>query len=80
MLLSDYIKTSIKNLSPLYPEEEARSMVMYYCTEVFGFPVYQHITEPATEIPAELLDVALGIQHLTHLTMLCKTPELEIII
>ena len=59
MLLSDYIKTSIKNLSPLYPEEEARSMVMYYCTEVFGFPVYQHITEPATEIPAELLDVAL---------------------
>ena len=34
-------------------------MVMYYCTEVFGFPVYQHITEPATEIPAELLDVAL---------------------
>ena len=59
MLLSDYIKTSIKNLSPLYPEEEARSMVMYYCTEVFGFPVYQHITDPATEIPAELLDVAL---------------------
>ena len=34
-------------------------MVMYYCTEVFGFPVYQHITEPATEVPAELLDVAL---------------------
>ena len=34
-------------------------MVMYYCTEVFGFPVYQHITEPATEIPEELLDVAL---------------------
>ena len=34
-------------------------MVMYYCTEVFGFPVYQHITETATEIPAELLDVAL---------------------
>lgn len=34
-------------------------MVMYYCTEVFGFPVYQHITEPATKIPAELLDVAL---------------------
>ena len=34
-------------------------MVMYYCTEVFGFPVYQHITEPATEVPAELLEVAL---------------------
>ena len=34
-------------------------MVMYYCTEVFGFPVYQHITEPSTEVPADLLDVAL---------------------
>ena len=59
MLLSHFIKTSIAALAPLYPEEEARSMVMYYCTEVFGFPVYQHITEPATEIPAELLDMAL---------------------
>ena len=59
MLLSEFIKTSVANLFPLYPEEEARSMVMYYCTEVFGFPVYQHITEPATEIPSELLDVAL---------------------
>ena len=34
-------------------------MVMYYCTEVFGFPVYQHITEPSTEVPDELLDMAL---------------------
>ena len=34
-------------------------MVMYYCTEVFGFPVYQHITEPATEIPPELLEDAM---------------------
>lgn len=59
MLLKDFIKESVSSLLFLYPEEEARSMVMYYCTEVFGFPVYQHITEPATEIPAELLDVAL---------------------
>ncbi len=59
MLLSHFIKTSIAALAPLYPEEEARSMVMYYCTEVFGFPVYQHITEPSTEVPADLLDVAL---------------------
>ena len=59
MLLKDFIKESVSSLLSLYPEEEARSMVMYYCTEVFGFPVYQHITEPATEIPSELLDVAL---------------------
>lgn len=63
MLLKDFIKESVSSLLSLYPEEEARSMVMYYCTEVFGFPVYQHITEPATEIPAELLDVALDDMH-----------------
>ena len=34
-------------------------MVMYYCTEVFGFPVYQHITEPSTEVPEDLLEMAL---------------------
>ena len=34
-------------------------MVMYYCTEVFGFPVYQHITEPSTEVPQDLLEMAL---------------------
>ena len=54
MLLSDFIRTSVKTLSSLYEAEEARSMVMYYCSEVLGFPVYQHITEPKTEIPEEL--------------------------
>ena len=34
-------------------------MVMYYCTEVFGFPVCQHITEPSTEVPEDLLEMAL---------------------
>lgn len=63
MLLKDFIKESVSSLLSIYPEEEARSMVMYYCTEVFGFPVYQHITEPSTEIPAELLDVALDDMH-----------------
>ncbi len=32
---------------------------MYYCAEVFGFPSYIHITEPATEVPEELLCDAL---------------------
>ena len=35
-------------------------MVMYYCSEVLGFPSYQHITEPRTEIPEELLGKALA--------------------
>ena len=34
-------------------------MVMYYCAEVFGFTSYIHITEPATEVPEELLCDAL---------------------
>ena len=59
MLLKDYIKDGIAALSALYPQEEARSMVMFYCAEVLGFPSYQHITEPKTEVPAELLDKAV---------------------
>jgi release factor glutamine methyltransferase len=59
MLLSELIRQSIKALCSLYSEEEARSMVMYYCAEVFGFTSYIHITEPATEVPEELLCDAL---------------------
>ncbi len=59
MLLKDFIKDGIAALSGLYPKEEARSMVMFYCADVFGFPSYQHITEPKTEVPADLLEQAL---------------------
>ena len=59
MLLKDFIKNGISSLSALYPKEEARSMVMYYCADVFGFPSYQHITEPGTEVPPEMLDQAM---------------------
>jgi len=58
--LSEFIKTSVGALKALYPEEEARSMVMYYCSEAFGLPSYIHITEPSTEVPPELLDEALA--------------------
>lgn len=68
MLLSEFIKNGIRLLSSdLYPEEEARSMMMYYCSEVFGFPVYQHITEPSTEIPEELREKAMD--DLAHMLM-----------
>lgn len=59
MLLKDYIKDEIAALSSLYPQDEARSMVMYYCAEVLGFPSYQHITEPKTEVPEDLLEKAV---------------------
>lgn len=58
MLLKDFIKDGIAALSALYPKDEARSMVMFYCADVFGFPSYQHITEPKTEVPADLLEQA----------------------
>ena len=58
MLLKDFIKDGIAALSGLYPKEEARSMVMFYCADVFGFPSYQHITEPKTEVPTDLLEQA----------------------
>lgn len=58
MLLKDFIKDGIAALSGLYPKEEARSMIMFYCADVFGFPSYQHITEPKTEVPADLLEQA----------------------
>lgn len=59
MLLKDFIKEGIDSLSALYPKDEARSMVMFYCADVFAFPSYQHITEPKTEVPPELLEQAL---------------------
>ncbi len=58
MLLKDFIKDGVAALSALYPKDEARSMVMFYCADVFGYPSYQHITEPKTEVPADLLEQA----------------------
>lgn len=60
MLLSGFIRDAVKKLRHLYPEDEARSMVMYYCSEVFGLPSYIHVTEPATEVPSDLLERALA--------------------
>ena len=57
--LKDFIKEGTEKLSALYPKEEARSMIMFYCADIFGFPSYQHITEPKTEVPPELLEQAL---------------------
>ena len=60
MRLSDFIKAGVAALGKLYPADEARSMVMYYCSEVFGLPSYIHVTEPSTEVPSELLEGALA--------------------
>ena len=60
MLLSRFIKDGSSALSKIYEPEEARSMMLYYCSEVLGLPSYIHITEPLTDVPEDLLERALS--------------------
>lgn len=53
MLLSDFIHDGVKALKALYPEEEARSMVLMLCQERLGVMSYTHIIEPVTSVPEE---------------------------
>ena len=55
MLLSTFIKSSVKALKPLYPELEARSMVHLLCQERLGVMSWTHIVEPGREVPPEQL-------------------------
>ena len=56
MLLADLVRRGVKSLKALYPEPEARSMVLLLCQERLGVMSYTHIVEPATEVPEEDLD------------------------
>ena len=60
MLLSDFIRENTAALSGLYPEPEARSMVLVLCQDRLGVMSYTHVIEPITEIPEE--DLA-GLQE-----------------
>ncbi len=55
MLLSDFIRESAAALTSVYPEPEARSMVMVLCEDRLGVMPYTHIIEPVTEIPEDML-------------------------
>jgi len=55
MLLSSFIRSSVKSLKALYPEPEARSMVYLLCQERLGVMSWTHIVEPGREIPEEEL-------------------------
>lgn len=52
MLLKDFIRDAVKALEPLYPEPEARSIVLWLCNERLGVKSYTHITEPSFEVPS----------------------------
>ena len=52
MRLSDFIRGSVAVLEPLYPVEEARSIIYLLCEERIGTRSYTHIVSPEYEVPA----------------------------
>lgn len=55
MLLSSFIKESTAALSSLYPEPEARNIILMLCSAILGTKSYTHITEPSTQVAADRL-------------------------
>ena len=50
MLLAEFVKAGTKALGSLYPQKEARSIVLMLCEEVLGTENYTHIVEPEFKI------------------------------
>ena len=55
MLLAEFVKAGTKALESLYPQKEARSIVLMLCEEVLGTENYTHIVEPEFKIDAKKL-------------------------
>ena len=55
MLLKDFIRRGVKALGELYPEAEARSLVLMLCQERLGVMSWTHVVEPGTVVPEEEL-------------------------
>lgn len=53
MKLADFIREATGRLEGLYPEREARSMVMILCEALLGTKNYTHIVEPGYMVPAD---------------------------
>lgn len=65
-LLADFIKESINKLAPLYPDKEARSIVLLLCERLLGTKSYTHIVDPSYEIPeGKLSPLSSGMERLT---------------
>ena len=60
MLLSAFIDRGIEALAPLYPQPEARQMVLMLCEELLGIKNYTHIVNPESELSAQDSDLLLG--------------------
>lgn len=50
MLLAEFVKAGTKALESLYPQKEARSIVLMLCEEVLGTENYTHIVEPEFKV------------------------------
>jgi len=53
MLLKQLIETGTETVSPLYPEREAREMVLMLLEHILGTKRHTHIIEPAYEVGEE---------------------------
>jgi len=56
MKLTELIKQGTGTISRLYPEREAREMVLAYLCHTLGITRHTHLTEPSYEVPDESLD------------------------
>ena len=50
MLLADFIREGTRSLGSLYPEREARSIVLMLCEALLGTKSYTHVVEPGTAV------------------------------
>jgi release factor glutamine methyltransferase len=81
MLLKEFIAEGVASLRDLYPEEEARSVVLLLCEVELGVQRYTHIIAPQTEIPPakeavlskamERLRAAEPVQYVTGVASFC---------
>lgn len=54
MLLRDFIKAGVDSLVSLYPEREARSIVLMLCESRLGTKSYTHIVEPDRKVDPKM--------------------------
>ena len=60
MVLNELINKGVETISVLYPEREAREMVMLYLEDVHGIRRLTHILKPAFEVSTNQVSEALA--------------------
>ena len=57
MLLAEFVKEGTETLGALYPQKEARNIVLMLCEDVLGTKSYTHIVEPEYEVDEDKKDL-----------------------